>query len=92
MSDSKNSGDEIWEEISVDSDGFTESSENSSDVDSDNVEPEDEVEVIRGAEPYRFEPLAKQRRAQLGRRCYGASFQVPFYYHALLHNCPSKLT
>ena len=56
MSDSENSGDEIWEEISVHSDqadGVSESSGSTSDEDSDDIEPGDEVEVIRGAEPYR---------------------------------------
>ena len=67
MSDSENSGDEFWEEISVDSDGFSEGSESISggSGDSDDVEPDDEdEEVVRGAEPYRFEPLARPRQQQ----------------------------
>ena len=62
MSDSENLSKEMWEENSIDSGGFSEisSPESSSDDYSDHVEVADEnVNVIRGAEPYRFEPLAK---------------------------------
>ena len=55
----------MWEEISIDSGGFSEinSPESSSDDDSDHVEvAEEDVNVIRGAEPYRFEPLVRPRR------------------------------
>ncbi|XP_033639859.1 P2X purinoceptor 7-like [Asterias rubens] len=53
-------------EISVDSDGSSEGSESTSggSGDSDDVEPDDEDEVVRGAEPYRFEPLARPRQQQ----------------------------
>ena len=63
MSDSENSGDEIWEEISVHSAGNSdnESSGSDTDEDSDDNEPSDEIEEVRGAEPYRFEPLARRR-------------------------------
>ena len=65
MSDSENLSEEMWEENSIDSGGFSEisSPESSSDDYSNHVEvAEDDVNVIRGAEPYRFEPLARPRR------------------------------
>ena len=65
MSNSENLSEEMWEEISIDSGGFSKisSPESSSDDDSDHVEvAEEDVNVIRGAETYRFEPLARPRR------------------------------
>ena len=64
MSDSENLSEEMWEENSIDSGGFSEisSSESSSDDNSDHVEvAEEDVNVIRGAEPDRFEPQARPR-------------------------------
>ena len=61
MSDSE----EMWEENSIDSGGFSQISlpELSSDDYSDHVEvAEEDVNVIRGAELYRFEPLARPCR------------------------------
>ena len=61
MSDSENTSDEIWEEISVHSEiSHNESSGSDTDVDSDDNEPGEEIEEGRGAEPYRFEPLARR--------------------------------
>ena len=54
----------LWEENSINSSGFYEirSPESSSDDYSDHVEvAEEDVNVIRGAEPYRFELLARPR-------------------------------
>ena len=65
MSDSENLSEEMWEENSIDSGGFSEisSPESSSDDYSDHVKvAEEDVNFIRGAEPYRFEPLARPRR------------------------------
>ena len=65
MFNSENLSKEMWEENSIDSSGFSEisSPESSSDDYSDHVEvAEEDVNVIRGAEPYRFEPLARPRR------------------------------
>ena len=65
MSDSENLSEEMWEENSIDSGGFSEisSPESSSDDYSDHIEvAEEDVNVIRGAEPYRFKPLARPRR------------------------------
>ena len=55
----------MWEENSIDSGGFSEisSPESSSDDYYDHVEvAQEDVNVIRGAEPYRFEPLARPHR------------------------------
>ena len=55
----------MWEENSIDSGGFSKisSPESSSGDYSDRVEvAEEDANVIRGAEPYRFEPLARPRR------------------------------
>ena len=65
MSDSENLSEEMWEENSIDSGGFSEisSPESSSDDYSDHVEvAEENVNVIRGAEPYIFELLERPRR------------------------------
>ena len=64
MSDSENLSEEMWEENSRDSGGFSKisSPESSSGDYSDHVEvAEEHVNVIRGAEPYIFEPLARPR-------------------------------
>ena len=65
MSDSENLSEEMWEENNIDSGGFSEisSPESSSDDYNDHVEvAEEDVNVIRGAEPHRFEPLGRPRR------------------------------
>ena len=65
MSDSENLSEEMWEENSIDSGGFSEisSPESSSDDNSDHIEvAEEDVNFIRGAEPYRFEPQARPPR------------------------------
>ncbi|XP_038062598.1 P2X purinoceptor 7-like [Patiria miniata] len=57
-SDSDNSS---WENFSIDSEGnFTESSSSSDDSDSDYVQSNDDEIVVRGAQPYRFEPLQER--------------------------------
>ena len=64
MSDSENLSEEMWEET-IDSGGLSEisSPESSSDDYSDHVEvAKEDANVIRGAEPYRFEPLARPCR------------------------------
>lgn len=57
MSDPESPGDDIWEEISVHSAEISDNESSGSDTDEDS----DDNEEIRGAEPYRFEPLARRR-------------------------------
>ena len=62
-SDSDNSH-TSWEELSVDSESFSEGGSSPASSEGSNSEAEEDVEVVRGAEPYRFEPLAPARARQ----------------------------
>ena len=64
MSNSENLSEEMWEENSIDSGGFSEISlpESASNDDSDHVEVAEEDVIYEEDEPYRFEPLARPRR------------------------------